>query len=173
LPLEVAPLMEAPKIAHASVSHERLDGLRILIVDDSPDNQLLMKRMLDRAGAMIHVAANGMEAVCAASESQYDAILMDMQMPILDGLSATRQLRERGYQKPIIALTAHALPEEREKCFLAGCDEHISKPVDFRKLKEILAGMPRYLLESRDRTQGSGSSEKRFDPESLFSSRSH
>lgn len=138
MPLEVASPIKAPNTRGMSVVQERLDGLRVLIVDDSPDNQLLMKRMLDRAGASVRIAANGLEAIHAAEEAEYDVILMDMQMPVLDGLTATKRLRASGYRRPIIALTAHALREEREKCLAAGCDEHVSKPVDFRRLKELL-----------------------------------
>ncbi len=116
----------------------RLDGLRVLIVDDSADNQLLMKRMLDRAGAVVAVAGNGLEALRAAEGVDYDVVLMDMQMPVLDGLTATRRLRESGFRRPIVALTAHALREEREKCLAAGCDDHVSKPVDFGRLNELL-----------------------------------
>lgn len=111
----------------------KLAGLDVLVVEDVTDNQDLFRLFLEAAGAVVDIARNGAEALEKAPAG-YDVILMDIQMPILDGLSATRQLRERGVTTPIIALTAHAMPEEVAKSKAAGCIDHISKPVSSQTL---------------------------------------
>jgi signal transduction histidine kinase len=115
-----------------------LDGLTILLAEDSPDNQLLMKRYLSRAGVSVTTADNGKTVVELATAKSFDFILMDVQMPIMDGLTATRKLRAQGYRGPIFALTAHALKEEQERSFDAGCDAHLTKPFDREKLIEAI-----------------------------------
>lgn len=112
------------------ISGIRLDGLRILVVEDAYDNQILVGQILRSAGATVSSANNGREGLERALKNQYDLILMDIQMPEMDGLEATRKLREQGVKIPILALTAHALSEEKERCRLAGCDDHIAKPID-------------------------------------------
>ena len=107
----------------------------VLVVEDNPVNQRLVERILRNAGAKVSTADNGREAVDVALRSRdadrsFDVILMDMQMPVLDGFAATRELRDRGWSLPIVALTAHALVEEGERCLAAGCDDFASKPVD-------------------------------------------
>jgi two-component system sensor histidine kinase/response regulator len=111
----------------------QLNGLEILVVEDVVDNQDLFRLFLEAAGARVDIANNGqhaLEIVC----DKYDVILMDIQMPVLDGLSATRALRGRGIETPIIALTAHAMPEEVAKSIAAGCVDHVLKPVSSSKL---------------------------------------
>lgn len=108
----------------------RLDGMRILLAEDSPDMQVLIRKILEGAGARVELAANGHEALARALESPHDVVLMDIQMPGIDGLEVTRRLRERDYKGPIIALTAHASETERQRCFDAGCVDHFAKPVD-------------------------------------------
>ena len=90
-------------------------------------------------GAHIDIASDGAEGVEKASSKFYDVVLMDMQMPVLDGIEATKQLRAQGYGRPIIALTAHAMEEERRKTFAAGCTDHLTKPVNRQKLISVLA----------------------------------
>lgn len=107
-----------------------LNGSKILVVDDSPDNQYLAEMFLSRAGASVDFANNGNEGVEQAMSGQYDVVLMDIQMPICDGLKATKILRTKGYRGPIIALTANAMREEKDRCLEAGCDEYLSKPID-------------------------------------------
>lgn len=106
-----------------------LDGLRVLLAEDLPDNALLLRKMLEPAGVLIHRVEDGQQAVEAALTGNFDVVLMDVMMPVKNGLDATRELRARGFRKPIVALTAHALREERQASFSAGCDAHLSKPV--------------------------------------------
>jgi len=113
---------------------KELVGKKILLVDDSDDNRLLVSRMLMFYGASVTSAASGEEAIHLAEHGGWDVILMDMQMPIMDGFAATQELRSRGYEGPIIALTAHALPEEKERCMAVGCNDHVTKPVHWPRL---------------------------------------
>ena len=119
---------------------QNLKGRKVLVVEDSEDNQLLVKLFLSRAGISAEFANNGQEGVDQAiRHPEYDAILMDMQMPVMDGYRATRELRERGYAKPIIALTAHAMKDDRERCMNAGCTDYLTKPVDSKVLAETIS----------------------------------
>lgn len=111
-----------------------LDGCRVLLVDDSPDNQHLIKRILTRNGAEVDIAKDGVEGVEKALKNSYKVVLMDIQMPRLDGYEATKLLRKSGYSTPIVALTAHSMNEDRERTKEAGCDLHLTKPVDTKSL---------------------------------------
>jgi len=123
-----------PDLATTSKGREiRLDGT-VLLVEDGEDNQHLLTAFLEHAGLKVSLAVNGEIAVKAALEGNFDLILMDMQMPVMDGYRATGELRKLGYTKPIVALTAHAMAEDRLKCMQAGCTEYMSKPVDRHKL---------------------------------------
>lgn len=107
----------------------RLDGVRVLLAEDIPDNQHLASAVLSAVGASVELANDGQEAVNMAMARRFDVILMDIRMPRLDGYGATAELRKRGYTGPIVALTAHAMREEVERCRQAGCDDHLPKPV--------------------------------------------
>jgi signal transduction histidine kinase/ActR/RegA family two-component response regulator len=116
---------------------------RILLAEDSQDAQELMRHFLGRFNAEIVSVENGKEAIDAVTNAErehkaFDFVLMDMQMPVMNGFQATRILRQRGYQKPIIALTAHTLEGDREKCFESGCSDYISKPINWNVLIEKL-----------------------------------
>ncbi len=124
--------------ASNSRGSETLSG-RILLVEDVPATQRLYSLYLQRAGATVDVASNGEEgadrALAAMKSGRcYDVVLMDMQMPVCDGYTATRRLREAGYARPIVAVTAHALAGDRERCIEAGCDDYLAKPVDRERL---------------------------------------
>ena len=98
-----------------------------------------MKRFLERHGAQVDVAHNGRIAVDKALQNSYDVVLMDMKMPVLNGYEATSELRRRGYVKPIIALTAYANTEDKEKSLRAGCDNYLAKPVNFEFMLETIS----------------------------------
>ncbi len=116
-----------------------LEGRKVLVVEDSEDNQLLVKLFLSRQGMIdVDFANNGQEGVDAALSGDYDFILMDMQMPVKDGYQATQELRDRGYDRPIIALTAHAMKEDRERCLRAGCSDYLTKPLESKALYATL-----------------------------------
>ena len=117
---------------------------RILLVEDGLDNQRLISFLLKKAGATIDIAENGqvaLELLSKANESNitYDLLLTDIQMPVMDGYRLASTLRSRGIKIPIIALTAHALSDDRQKCLDAGCDDYLSKPIDKNSLLTICA----------------------------------
>ena len=116
------------------VDRASLDGIRVLVVEDSKDNQNLIHKVLTKCGADVDFASDGEQGVEKALSHYYDIVFMDIQMPKLDGYGATKKLREQGYVQPIIALTAHAMEEERQKTKEAGCDGHITKPLDIALL---------------------------------------
>jgi two-component system, cell cycle response regulator DivK len=111
---------------------------KILLIEDNEMNRDMLSRRLERKGYEVAVAADGRQGVAVATDGGFDLILMDMSLPQLDGWEATRQLRahERTRSTPVIALTAHAMPGDREKAIDAGCDDYDSKPVDFPRLLE-------------------------------------
>lgn len=116
-------------------SDKPLSGIRLLLAEDGPDNQRLISHFLKREGAVVEICGNGKLALeCALqaweAEDSFDVILMDMQMPVMDGYQATKALRRMGYRLPILALTAHAMEGERKKCLDTGCDGFATKPIN-------------------------------------------
>ena len=125
-------LKEPPRVAQVKV-RPKDDAIQkfagdILLVDDSAENRSLIQLYLRKVGLKPEVAENGQLAVEKVSEKTFDLILMDMQMPVLDGYSATKVLRGKGYDKPIVALTANAMVDDVRRCLEAGCDSHLAKP---------------------------------------------
>jgi signal transduction histidine kinase/CHASE1-domain containing sensor protein/ActR/RegA family two-component response regulator len=127
-PLPTKSLPKKP----AESSPTPLEGRKVLLVEDSEDNQIIFTHFLEQAGASAVVASDGKEALAQARQLQdLDLVLMDIQIPLIDGREVTRILRQEGYKKPIIALTAHALESEKRSCKEAGCDDQITKPTTY------------------------------------------
>jgi PAS domain S-box-containing protein len=129
---------------HITAQHVA-DGLRILLAEDNPINQKLAVRLLEKHGHRITVANNGREAVEFLAEGEFDLVLMDMQMPEMDGIEATQHIRQKeaggGERIPIIAMTANVMPEDRQRCLEAGMDGYVSKPINTEALFAAIAGV--------------------------------
>ena len=143
---EAAPARVADPTKGATEGDERPQiepqGLAILLVDDSPVNHKVGLRMLERLGYRADTVSDGLEAVAAVRSGSYDIVLMDVQMPVLDGLEATRRIRELdlpGGQPQIIAMTAAAMSGDEARCREVGMDDYITKPVRMSALKAALA----------------------------------
>lgn len=132
------PSLGAERLAPLDEIERPLAGLRVLVAEDAPDSRYLIERLLVGNGAGVVLAENGAVAVERAVADHFDVILMDIQMPVVNGYEATRDLRRRGYSRPIIALTAHAMRDERARCLAAGCDDHLTKPVAASLLVEAI-----------------------------------
>jgi CheY-like chemotaxis protein len=117
----------------ANIEEVRFSG-HVLVAEDSPTNQILIRLLLEKLGFDVTIVENGKIAVGKALAQQYDLILMDMQMPSMNGYEATGMLKEKGITTPIIALTANAMKGDEKKCIEAGCDDYLSKPLDRNKL---------------------------------------
>ena len=156
---DVTPVLEAPAPRPEPDSLRPAYAARVLLVEDNPVNRLVATRMLRILGCEVDRADDGREAVAAASREAYDTILMDCQMPVMDGYEAARTIRGNeqagGRRARIVALTANALEGDRERCLAAGMDDYISKPVTLASLRgaieggaEVPAGPPANLTES-------------------------
>jgi PAS domain S-box-containing protein len=128
-----------PEPNHADDRLGRVLSGRVLLAEDNPDNQKVLLYHLCRMGLEVVVVDNGRIAVEKALRGFYDLILMDMQMPELDGYGATSSLRRAGFHQPIIALTAHAMAEDREKCLNVGCTDFLTKPIEAKTLADAIA----------------------------------
>ena len=156
--LDGVQMLESPAEAMAegrrepkpnAVADVKLD-CRILLAEDGPDNQRLLSFVLTKAGAEVTVVEDGHiayeQALAARDEGRpFEVVLMDMQMPIMDGYTATKKLREEGYDGPIIALTANAMLGDDEKCREAGCDGYLTKPIDRAKFLPVIATYAQHL----------------------------
>jgi CheY-like chemotaxis protein len=111
---------------------------RVLVAEDDPVNQKVIGRMLEKCGQTVALVSDGLQAVEAAGTKPYKLILMDVHMPNLDGLEATRRIRAAGNKVSIVALTADALVGDRQKCLEAGMDEYLSKPVRLDDLRKTI-----------------------------------
>jgi PAS domain S-box-containing protein len=138
-------------------------GLRILVAEDSPINRKLTVHLLKGRGYQVTTARNGREALRAAGQNAFDVILLDVQMPVVDGFEAAASIREMeketGAHVPIIALTAHALPGDREKCLAAGMDDYLTKPIRAVELFELLDAL--HLKHAARAAEGAPSSRQR------------
>lgn len=142
LPLALAGTMPKP-LARGEVPAALPKGLRLLLVEDERVNRLAMSRMLEKEGHRVIQARNGVETLAALKAEDVDAVLMDIQMPDMDGVEVTRIIRSdaglgRNVRVPIVALTAHAMPGDRERFLAAGMDGYLSKPVDMAELRREL-----------------------------------
>ena len=136
----VAAPVELPELSSEQALRARHGGARVLVAEDNFVNQEVAQSLLELAGLEVDMAQNGREAIALAAANDYALILMDMQMPEIDGLEATRQLRRtaRTARTPILAMTANSFGEDREACMSAGMDDFVSKPVDPRRLYALL-----------------------------------
>jgi len=139
LDIPAQPRTEVCPASTLPAAPARLEGLRILLVEDAADIRLLVARVLGLAGAVVDTAVDGQEAIEKALSRPFDVILMDIQMPLVDGYAATSALRRRGLKTPIIALTAHAMKEEKARCLAIGFDDHLGKPIDRVLLEQALS----------------------------------
>src|SRR5690606_4551493 len=126
--------------------------LRILLVEDTPANQKVVQAMLQKRGHHVDIAGNGREALEQLRHDEFDIILMDVQMPTMDGLQATAAIREmddpQKSQVPIIAMTAHARRQDRLRCREAGMDAYLSKPIDLQRLFQVVEGTTHRMTAS-------------------------
>ena len=160
---------EVPTQRYNSAS-SLLRGKTILVAEDNPINQQLALEFLQRAGAAVDIAETGRQAVAAAVDKTYDAILMDIHMPQLDGLEATATIRQQGISVPIIAVSADALTERKSAALEAGCNNYITKPIDFdllmSTLEEYLPVAQETVIQPRRRASDQ-TEEERAQPDAL------
>jgi PAS domain S-box-containing protein len=154
--LRLLPTESQPVLKSEERVSDSNDCLRILLAEDNPVNQKLVVALLERRGYSVQVVGNGQNALSALEDDDFDLVLMDLQMPVMDGLEATAAIRERekatGTHIPIIAMTAHAMKGDRERCLEAGMDSYLSKPLQLTQLLQVI----------RDATSQSRSADKRF-----------
>ena len=140
LPLKLSAVKESVRQdaeQFTAASSDLFSG-RVLVAEDAPELQILLRRILNRYGAEAVMANNGQEAIELASAGHFDLVLMDMQMPVMNGIEATRRLRESGYEQPIYALTANMMPQHYQEFEAAGCSGFLGKPIDRIELRRTL-----------------------------------
>jgi PAS domain S-box-containing protein len=151
-----------PLITRYSLQDAREPGtsLRVLLAEDNVVNQRLATRLLEKRGHRVVVAANGREALAVLAKERFDVVLMDVQMPEMDGLETTAAIREKekgtGFRLPVIALTAHAMKGDREKCLASGMDGYLSKPIRPQELDDILQSYTASQLQAVNRLETAG-----------------
>ncbi|WP_435249125.1 ATP-binding protein [Vibrio sp. nBUS_14] len=139
IPLQVVDMpTESDRVAIGFESEGELSLLKVLVVDDIKMNQIIIQQMLSKYEIEPTIAGNGVEGLELASDNEYDIVFMDCRMPVMDGFEATQKLREKGYTKSIVALTAGTTLEERERCIKSGMDDILSKPYTSNDLKDML-----------------------------------
>jgi signal transduction histidine kinase/CheY-like chemotaxis protein len=144
----------APVVVTAPAAVEQPERvLNVLLAEDNPVNRLVAVKLLERLGHRVTAVEDGVEAVAMLGERRFDVVLMDVQMPRMDGFAATTALRERGDRTPIVALTAHAMKGDDERCLAAGMDAYVAKPL---RAGELLATMERVVLAAEARDGGGG-----------------
>lgn len=143
LPLDIVESKVAEKAPKHDETVNRLDGIRVLLAEDTKEIQILMKKYLDIAGANIEIASDGYEAIEKAMTNTHDIVLMDLQMPHLNGFEATSKLRENGYTKPIVALTASSTKEDMLMALSVGCSDYMAKPANMSPLISIIDRLTR------------------------------
>ena len=134
--------VDSPVLVTRHSLRENSNHLRILLVEDNNVNQVFALRLLQKAGHTVALAGNGREALTALDRELFDVVLMDVQMPEMDGFEATAAIREKekgsGNHLPIIAMTAHAMVGDKERCLAAGMDDYITKPIRRQELADVL-----------------------------------
>ena len=157
-----------PAMASIMTGLASIKGARILLVEDNELNQQVAREILQDVGFIVNVADNGEVALEETQkEEPYDLIFMDMQMPVMDGLEATRRLRGRGETCPIIAMTANAMPGDREKCLEVGMNDYVTKPIEPEQLSKVLLRWIKPVPESMQTTETSNASGEIMDENSL------
>jgi signal transduction histidine kinase/ActR/RegA family two-component response regulator len=145
LPVQEAVQQQSGATRPMSYDEPNWNGLRVLVAEDHPINQFLMRKLLEDTGCSLAIVADGQKALLHWETQPVDLILMDLQMPIMDGVTATRAIRQkertRGSHTKIIALTAHALPGDAERCNQAGMDGYVTKPISIEALNTVVANV--------------------------------
>jgi signal transduction histidine kinase/ActR/RegA family two-component response regulator len=132
----------APVRTRRSAKEELVDGCRVLLVEDDAVNRMAMERILAKLGCSVVGAGNGREALDALGREKFDIVFMDVQMPVMDGMEATRVIREElGLAVPVVAMTAYAMAGDRERFLSCGMDDYVSKPVDMGRLRQVVASI--------------------------------
>lgn len=131
---------ELTDVSHEpSTPKQNIADFKVLLVEDSLDNQLLVQNFLEMEGVTVDLASDGEEGLMKAKNGDHDLVIMDIQMPVMDGYTATATLRQEGYKKPIVAFTAHAFEDEKERCLSIGFTDFLSKPIKKRALVDCIA----------------------------------
>lgn len=132
-----------PEIRSAGAFHGGEQDIRVLLVEDTEDNRCMMRRLLEMSGYQVTEATNGVEAVRVAESETPDIILMDLSLPIVDGLAATRRIRQLPELKntPIIAVSAHDTADFHAEALASGCDAYITKPIDYGEVEDLIVSL--------------------------------